>query len=174
MNMATILDIILLVVLLGFIITGLKAGLVRSLLGLVGYLFAIVASVALANRFSGLIGAWLFHGRTDNVLQIALTKIAATVIFFALLQLLLRMIIGAVDTVFRLPVLHQVNALLGGVFGLLKGILVIFLFCAVLQLALPLLVQKYPEFTQKEIAQSCIYQFTNANNPICSLYETEI
>jgi Uncharacterized membrane protein, required for colicin V production len=172
--MGTVFDIIFAVILLGFVISGFKAGLIRSLVGLVSSLFAIVVAVALANRFSGLIGSWLFHGGTENVLQLALAKVIATVLFFVLLHILIRMVVGALDTVFRLPVLHQINMLFGGVFGLLKGVLVIFLLCAVLQLAAPAIAVKYPELSQKEIDRSCIYQIATANNPIYRLYQTEI
>lgn len=172
--MGTVLDIVLALILLGFVISGFKIGLVRSLVGLVGYVFAVVASVALANRFSGLINFWLFHDTKGNVIQLALAKIIATVLIFALLQFLIRMVAGALDTVFHLPVLHQVNMLLGGVFGLLKGVLVVFLICAVLQIANPVISVKNPEFTKKEIDASCIYQFSNANNPIYRLYQVEI
>lgn len=172
--MGTVFDIIFAVILLGFVISGFRAGLIRSLVGLVGSVFAVVAAIALANRFSGLIASWMFRGRTGNILELALAKVAATVLIFVLLHILINMIIGALDTVFRLPVLHQVNMLFGGVFGLLKGVLVVFLLCAVLQLAAPAIAMKYPELSQKEIGQSCIYQIATANNPIYSLYQTEI
>lgn len=172
--MGTILDVILLVVILGFVISGFKIGLVRSLVELVGYVFAVMASVTLASRFTGLVGSLIFHSKTQNILQLAITKVLTTVLLFVLLQMLVRMIAGALDTVFRLPVLHQVNSLLGGVFGLFKGVLVVFLLCAALQLMLPLLIEKYPEFAQNQIGRSCIYQYTYVNNPIYKLYQVEI
>lgn len=169
-----ILDIVLLLILFGFVLSGFRTGLVRSLVGLVGYLFSVVTSVALANRFSGQIAAMLFHGRAVNPLDLILTKAIATVVLFALLQTLVRVICGALDAVFQLPVLHAANKLLGGVFGLLKGALAVFLLCALLQLVLPLIVAQRPEITQKEIGGSCIYRYATVNNPIYKLYQVKI
>jgi len=90
------------------------------------------------------------------------------------LRQLFRLIATALDAVFKLPILHQVNSLLGGVFGLLKGVVVVFLLCAALQFTLPYLAAKYPNITQQKISQSRIYEFVYVNNPIYKLFRTEI
>ncbi len=169
-----VLDLIFLIIFLGFMISGFKIGLVRSLVGLIGSVFAMVASVILANRFSGLIASLLLQGKSGNVLELTLTRVIVTVVIYMLLQMLVRMVVGALDTVFHLPLLHQVNQLLGGVFGLLKGALVIFLLCAVLQMTIPVFSIKNPNFVSKQIISSCIYQFTVAHNPIYELFLVEL
>ena len=172
-KVGTILDIILCVIVLCFVISGFRIGLIRSLIELVGYLFAVIASVVLANRLTGAVYTYFFNAKTVNMLDYAIVKVITTAVIFVLLQLLVRLVSNALDTVCRLPVLHQVNSLLGGVFGLLKGVLVVFLFCAALQLLLPLITAKYPNITQKEIGRSCIYQYATVNNPIYRLYQDQ-
>lgn len=172
--MGIVLDIILSVIILCFIISGFKIGLVRSLIELVGFLFALVASMVLANRFTGAVCEWFFKTKTVDALNYTIARVITTAVIFVLLQLLVRLVSNALDTVCRLPILHQVNSLLGGIFGLFKGVLVVFLLCAALQLMLPLITVKYPNITQKEIGRSCIYQYSYVNNPIYKLYQAEI
>lgn len=172
--MGTILDIILGVVILLFVFSGLKIGLVRSLVELIGSVLAVVASVALANQFTAFLYPFVWKEKAPGALDSAVTRVLATVLLFILLQMLVRVVASALDAVFRIPVLHQVNTLLGGVFGLLKGVLVVFLICAALQLTLPLITAKYPHVTEKEVAKSYIYQYTYANNPIYNMYGAEI
>lgn len=171
--MGTILDIILCIIVLCFVVSGFRIGLVRSLIELVGYLFAVIASVVLANRLTGAVYTYFFRITAVDMLNYAIAKVVVTAVIFVLLQLLVRLVSNALDAVFRLPVLHLANSLLGGVFGLFKGVLVVFLLCAVLQLMLPLITAKYPNITQKEIDKSCIYQYTYVNNPIYKLYQDQ-
>lgn len=171
--MGTILDIILCVIALCFIIPGFRIGFVRSLVELVGSIFAIVASIALANRFIPAVCTFLFKTASVDALDYAIAKVITTAIIYVLLQMLVRLVSRALDTVCRLPILHQVNSLLGGVFGLLKGVLVVFLLCAVLQLTLPLISAKYPSVTKQKISQSRIYQYVYVNNPIYKLFQTD-
>lgn len=171
--MGTLLDVILCIIVLCFIVSGFRIGLIRSLIELVGYLFAVIASVVLANRLTGSVYTYFFNTQTVNMLDYTIAKVITTAVIFVLLQLLVRVVANALDTVFKLPVLHLANSLLGGVFGLLKGVIVVFLLCAALQLMLPLIMAKYPNITQKEIGRSCIYQYSYVNNPIYRLFETQ-
>lgn len=172
--MGTILDIILCVIIICFVFSGLKIGLVRSLVELIGSILAVIAAVTLANRFTDLIYPWIWKAKVTDALDYVVAKVLATIILFVLLQILVRFLATALDAVFRIPILHQVNALLGGIFGLFKGALVVFLLCAALQLTFPLITAKYPHITQKEVSKSYIYQYTYVNNPIYDMYEAEI
>ncbi len=171
--MGTILDILLCVLVLCFVISGFKIGLVRSLVELIGYIFAIIAAVTLSDRLAVIVGAYLTKLTPLTALNHIIIKTISMVIIFVVLQLLVQIVSRALDTVFKLPVLHQVNSLLGGVFGLLKGALVVFLICAVLQLALPVITAKYPNSDQ-DIGRSNIYKYLYVHNPVYLLYQTEI
>lgn len=169
--MGTILDIILCIIILCFVFSGIKTGFVRSLIDLIGTILAIVISVVLSNRFAGIIYGYFMVKNSSGVLDYAIAKVIITAALFFLLQLLVRFVAGALDAVFRVPVLHQINAALGGVIGLVKGVAVVFLLCAALQLLLPLITAKYPQITPKEIGKSYIYQTSYVNNPIYRLFE---
>lgn len=172
--MGTILDIILGVVILCFLFSGLKIGLVRSLTELVGSVLAVIVSVSLANQFTAFVYPFIWNMKAANALNYAVARVLTTILLFVLLQMLVRFLALALDAIFRIPVLHQVNSLLGGVFGLLKGVLVVFLLCAALQLTLPLITMRYPHITEKEVSKSYIYQYTYANNPIYNMYEVKL
>lgn len=172
--MGTILDIILCAIVLCFVIPGFKTGLVRSLVEFIGSIFAIIASIVLANRFVSIVCFYLFNTKSAEFLDYWIAKIITMVVLFVLLQLLVRLLSHTLDTVCKLPVLHQVNSLLGGVFGLLVGALAVFLICTLLQFALPMILEKYPRIPKQEITQSRIYQYVTVNHPIYKLLQVEI
>lgn len=97
---------------------------------------------------------------------IGLTKVIFTVIIFVLLLMVIRLLAKAVNTVFKLPLLHEVNSLLGGVFGLLKGILVVLLLCSLLELTVPVTQVKSQEFMQQTLNSSFVFKTLYQNNPI--------
>nr|WP_319489968.1 CvpA family protein [uncultured Caproiciproducens sp.] len=171
--MGTILDIILCIIALCFIISGFRIGLVRSLVELIGYVFAIVAAIVLADYLTEAVCAYLVKLHPVTVLGRTSVKIISIIVIFVLLQLLVQMASHALDAVCRLPILHLVNSLLGGVFGLIKGALVVAVICAVLQLSLPLISAKFPQIKEQEIRQSNIYKYVYAHNPVYLLYQAE-
>ncbi len=66
----------------------------------------------------------------DAMVDSVLYNIAYALLFlaaFVLLMIVLKIVIRAVDTVLKLPVLHQVNTLGGLLFGALEGLLLILL-----------------------------------------------
>jgi membrane protein required for colicin V production len=172
--MGTILDIVLCIVIFCFTFSGLKIGLVRSLVELVGSILSVIGAVLLANYFTSFVFQVIWNKQPSGALDNAVARVLATVILFALLQIVVHFLANALDALFRIPVLHQINALLGGVLGLLKGVVVVFLLCAALQLTLPLITEKYPHITQEELSKSYIYQYTYANNPVYNMYQAEI
>lgn len=160
-------DIVLLVILLLFVLSGLRRGIVRSVIELIGFLAALVLSV----RLSGQIAAAVFpavRGWLPSALQhgIAVQVLAAAAVFI-LCELAAGLIASAADRVFRLPVLRQINALLGGVFGFLKGAAVLLLICAVAGMFLPAATAVRPAW--KGIGESRIFQMTQSKNPVETL-----
>ena len=162
--MGAFFDIILLVILLFFVLSGFRRGIVRSAIELAGF----VAALVLSARFSGRIaeallpvaGQWFpsapQHGTAVRVLA------AAAV--FILCEIAAGWIASAADRVFRLPVLRQINALLGGAFGFFKGAAVLLLVCAVTRMLLPAFTAEKPAW--KGIEQSHILQMTRQFNPV--------
>ena len=120
--MGTFYDLVLLGILLVFIVFGFRRGIVRSFVELAGFLASLVFSIRLSGRFAAAASPYVakilpsFHpGRAMN-------KALAVIILFVIMEILVHLIASAADHLFRLPVLRQVNALLGGVFGLVKGV----------------------------------------------------
>jgi uncharacterized membrane protein required for colicin V production len=142
--------------------------------GFVGSIAAVAASILFTNRLIPYVSAFLFNTKSPDMLNYALARVVTMALIFVILQMLVRMATGALDAVFKLPLLHQANSLLGGAFGLLKGVLAVFVLCALLQLALPFITVKYPAVTQQSINQSRIYQFVYVHNPVYKLFETQI
>lgn len=171
--MGTILDIILCVIAVCFIISGFMIGFVRSLVELIGYIIAIVAAFMLSDSLATVAGKYLLRSNPTGLSHIVV-KVICMVVIFVILQLVTRLIARALDTVFKLPVLHQVNSLLGGVFGLVKGVLAVFFICAILQLMLPIVSAALPNIKANELSKSSIYAYLYVNNPIYLLYQAEI
>ena len=104
-----------------------------------------------------------------------IVKIIAAAVLFAVLEALVQILARVLDTLFRLPVLRQINSLLGGLLGLLKGGVVVLLICAALQLILlPAGLWKNTPKAWKEISNSRIYQYATAHNPIYPLLKTHL
>ena len=96
------------------------------------------------------------------VVSTALKSAAYAVVYvvsFLLLLLLLRLVLTPLHLFTKLPVVHGVNALLGGVLGLVKATLLLFLAVWVLQ-KLQLLVT--PELVSKTV----LLKFFAQNSPI--------
>jgi len=171
--MGTILDIILCVIAICFIISGFMIGFVRSLVELIGYIIAVVAAFMLSDSLATFVGTYLMKSSPTGLSHIVI-KVICMVVIFVILQLVVGLIARTLDTVFKLPVLHQVNSLLGGVFGLAKGILAVLFICAILQLMLPIVSAALPNIKANELSKSSIYTYLYVNNPIYLLYQAEI
>ena len=67
---------------------------------------------------------------TDSIISPVVTGIFALfigIILFIAFLLIIKMIIKLIDKIFQLPVLKQLNCLLGGIFGAAEGIIIVFL-----------------------------------------------
>ena len=98
-----------------------------------------------------------------------LLQLLLTVILFFILVILVRLVIKLIGNVFRLPVLRQVDSILGGLFGIFKGVVYIFLVCILLQLLMPV-IGNSSEPMKQVLDNSFIYQFIFYNNPITSWF----
>lgn len=103
--------------------------------------------------------------------MISLMKVGFTVLIFILLLMVVRLIANMLNTICSLPLLHQLNSLLGGVFGLLKGVVIVLLLCALVQLAVPMMKVESLQVVQKAINSSYVFKTIYQNNPIYSLLD---
>ena len=157
-----------------FIVAGYRAGLMRTLVEFVGYLFAVVASVVLAGLVADGFGRSVSTGTQSFASGILFLRVIATAIVFVLLQMLVRITASAVSAVCRLPLLHLANSLLGGLFGAFKGVVVVLLLCSFVQLAGPIFeLENGPLDEQELFTTSYIFHFVSAHNPVYSLFHVE-
>lgn len=70
---------------------------------------------------------------------VGLLKVLAVLLLFFLFSILVRVIADLVSGIFRLPILHQVDLILGGVFGLLLAFVVVWVIVSALQVFVPML-----------------------------------
>lgn len=70
--------------------------------------------------------------------MINLLMIVLAIVLFLLFLLLIRLVLRLLNKVAQAPVLRQVNGLLGFLFGIGKGILVVWLLCALVAVVVPL------------------------------------
>ena len=90
-----------------------------------------------------------------------LLQLLLTVILFFILVILVRLVIKLIG--------NQVDGILGGLFGIFKGVVYIFLACILLQLLMPV-IGNSSEPMKQVLDNSFIYQFIFYNNPITSWF----
>ncbi len=115
-------DLALIIIIAGFALFGLWFGLVHTL----GSLIGTILGVFLAARWYAPFAAWLIGitGWNSNFARV-LTFVIAFVLINRLVGLAFFLIDKALALVTRLPFIHSLDKLLGGVFGFLEGVLVI-------------------------------------------------
>jgi membrane protein required for colicin V production len=118
----TIFDLILLLILGGFVAYGLWFGLIHTL----GVLFGTIAGAFLAARWYDNLASWLgflFGGREN------LAKVICFLFLFIIINRLVGLLFWVVDKIFSvltiIPFLKTINRLLGAAFGFLEGVLVL-------------------------------------------------
>lgn len=164
--MGIVLDIIFIIVLLIFVFLGLRRGFVRSLVEFVGSIAALLLTVLFSNLAADFICGILEKSRELEPLQMVGIKALSSFILYTLLLGVVRIIARTLDTVAHLPLIHQVNALLGAVLGALKGVVLILLLCAVLELARPYLNQSNLPVKEKDLQDSVVFSFVIQRNPL--------
>lgn len=116
-----LLDIILLIILGGFVLFGLWFGLIHTL----GALLGTVVGALIAGHYYLPFADWLgnFFGHTNTV------KIISFIIIFVIANRLIGLIFYIIDKIFKifsiLPFLKTINRLAGAILGFLEGILII-------------------------------------------------
>jgi uncharacterized membrane protein required for colicin V production len=168
----TFYDLALLCILLIFVISGLRRGIVRSVIELAGFIASLIFSVRLSGRLITVAAPYLAKYLPSFRIGQPLNRILATAVLFAAMEVLVHVIASSADHVFRLPVLRQVNMLLGGVFGLAKGVAVLFVICALTSLAVPS-GRGMPSLL-KGIETSRILQYAEEKNPVDTLFQADI
>ena len=114
-----IIDIILLIILLGFFIYGWQSGLIKTIGGVLG----IVVGIIVAGKYYYLVADWLMPILEDKD---NLARILGYLIVFVAVNVVMMVLVSVLTTVFKfVPFLTTLNRLAGAVLGLLGGTLAI-------------------------------------------------
>jgi hypothetical protein len=107
----------------------------------------------------------------DNAIAILIASLLAFILTFIIVSLLMKLVLFLLNgLISKIPVLKQVNGVLGGLFGLLNGFFWTWIVTnAFVQLLLPTLMEKWPTVFVAEIAESVIVQLCTKINPITYL-----
>jgi membrane protein required for colicin V production len=117
----TLFDLILILIVFGFIWFGFWFGLVYALGGLAG----LIVGAAVASRYYDEVAKWIsFISKNEN-----LTKIISFLIVYIVINRLVGFIFFILDRIIRpiinLPFLKTINRLGGAIFGLVTGVLTV-------------------------------------------------
>ena len=99
-----------------------------------------------------------------------LMRVVLIVLLYIIFRLLVRVIAFAGDRIARLPVLNQLNGLLGAVIGVVKGALAVLILTAVIRAVVPM-VDSPRIFSEEHIQSSHVFRYFYEHNPIFSLFE---
>lgn len=120
------------ILILGFgLLSGLRRGFVVEILHLVGFVVATFVSVLyttpVADFINGLIGQTSSAQSTSGII-----KWIVFVLLFGLVWQIVRLLRDIITPITKLPIIHQLNSLLGGVANLIIKYLVIFILLNIL------------------------------------------
>ena len=92
------------------------------------------------------------------------------VVLFVLLLFVVRRIAKISGFVNKIPLVGDLNIVLGGAFGLLKGGVWVLFLCTVVSLLQPMLQESWPFLKDETIESSYLFRFVYLNNPIPTLF----
>ena len=123
---------------------GYKEGLIRQIVALAGFFIAFYCALTWSGDLSSRLQEFL---RLDRVLEVlwkdgaanlwlaeVICNIVVYIIIFIVISLLIKIISRKLTIINDIPIIGSLNATLGTVFGLAKGLLIIFLIVALLSL----------------------------------------
>ncbi len=142
-------DLVLLALLLFYALNGMVQGLVKQIVGFLGFFLALLLALFGSRFLAGMIGPYIpiedlvsaqevleiFGAELDlEAVALMVVSVFSFVLLFVVLQIVFRMLVGTLGWVNSIPVIGKINALGGGVLGLLKGMLFVFILATVLSL----------------------------------------
>lgn len=97
---------------------------------------------------------------------INLLMIVLTIVLFVIFLLLIRLLLRLLNKVAQAPILRQVNGLLGFLFGIGKGILIVWLLCALVAVVVPLWFGDSGAWLQNAAEGSYLFKALSNANPV--------
>lgn len=97
-------------------------------------------------------------------------KVMAVIVLFFLLMTLVRLLANLVGRTFRLPILGQIDGLLGGVFGFLLALLAVWIVVAAVTVVMPILDTATRYQVDQALDQSVIAGLFMQANPLKGMF----
>lgn len=97
-------------------------------------------------------------------------KVLAVIVLFFLLMTLVRLLAHLVGNMFRLPILGQIDGLLGGVFGFLLALLAVWVVVAAVTVFIPVLDTSTRYQVDQVLGQSMIAKLFMQSNPLKGMF----
>ena len=129
-----------------------------------------------AESASGMVGdagEGVAQGVTDvlSPVFIAIIKVFAVIVLFVLFMVMIKAAASFISGICSLPLLRQVNGLLGGVFGFLMGTVVVWIAVAAIQFFVPMMDQEMQRQVTETVEQSLICKAVVSMNPIGWIFQ---
>ena len=118
-------------------------------------------------------GASAAKAVTDAVspVFIGIIKVFAVIVLFLLFMIIISAVARLISGICRLPVLRQVNGLLGGIFGLMLGTIVVWIVVGAIQFFVPMMSQDIQKNVDTTVNNSYIAKVVANLNPIKWIFE---
>jgi len=102
---------------------------------------------------------------------IGILKVLAMIVLFLIFMMLIRILANLLSTIVSLPILNQLNSILGGVFGFLRGAVIIWIVFAILQVFIPMFEPDTLKTWQDTINSSLFAGFFVNFNPLAAMFK---
>ncbi len=109
---------------------------------------------------------------TDNIIKPIVTAAISfilAIIIFALLMVLVRFISKKVGLIKKIPLVGTANAVLGGVFGFFKGLIIIYALVVLISILMPMCQNKLWIFNAEMIGKSYLFKMLYELSPFVRL-----
>lgn len=232
-----LLDISILVLLIIFVVSSYKAGIVRSLLRLIGSIVAIVLSAYMAsiiaqfvydqfirssildqvrifineyvtndisskpvNSLNGMsefiLRSLMFYGYDEYTIKeiindttlnaaneitnmispmiINSIRTVVMIILFILFNTIIRFLIRSLGAVCRLPIIKQVDSILGAILGAINFLIIVMIIMLLIRIFVPMMKDEPKIFSSITIDSTYIFKHLYYNNPLYEIFENVI
>lgn len=104
------------------------------------------------------------YNSIDSITKL-IVKILTAIVLFILLKLVVALLFKFLGSIFKLPVLAQINTIAGGIAGIINALLIIYIVCAVISLNFD-----WTKDFQAAADNTLVFKFFYTNNLLINLF----
>lgn len=97
-------------------------------------------------------------------------KVLAVIVLFLLFMMVVRFLADLLGRAFRLPILRQLNGLLGGVFGFLLALVAVWVIVSAVQVFLPMFTSEARQSVEEALNHSILAGLLVKSNPLGAMF----